>query len=248
MKYQNWYYWNLDRIGFSQDSEDQITIPTGYVKLLNLCKKHGEVEEMGRTFEHVGRHQYFHRTGYKMTKKTFQTAKQELLTLQEKMRKKWEQYPKIFQLIDILSKALNSNKGAKNVHTRGHKANCYMRKESFIEKAISLARQINLPFFSWGCQYDHKCINYEVVLYFQIGDKQVSFHTSEIYEAPKFSGAWIGYDQFSFPFSITHAKQLAKQYVIDPKQIPVMEALPLEKPLEVMDWESEERSFYDEWY
>jgi hypothetical protein len=144
-----------------------------------------------------------------MKLETFSEAKKQFLELQKKAREKWNQYPKIFQLIDLLRKGFNANLGAKNVLTRGQRCRCYGRKDRFMQKAIELAKEINLPFFFWGCQYDRSCINYEVVLYFQIGSDQISFHTHSLFDAIEFPGSWIGIEQYTYPFSISKVKKLA---------------------------------------
>jgi len=46
-------------------------------------------------------------------------------------------------------------------------------------------------------------INFEFVYYFQIGNKQVSFHSNiEYSNCPEFKGNWIGHRNESFPFKL----------------------------------------------
>jgi hypothetical protein len=219
-----------------------VSIPTGLVKFLNICKKYGKVQEFGK-FEKHHQQWYYVREGYHVDRNTYLNAKEEFLPIQKKMADKWKNYPKIFKLIDILNKLFNANKGAKNVYNKGLQNRCYDRKDDFLNKAISLAKHINLEFFSWGCKLDEDCPHYEVVVYFQIGEEQVSFHTKTIQSAPEFPFDWNGEVNEIFPFSINYVKKLAKKHGLDPTKLKEYESRPFKEPPEYEYWESTEREY-----
>lgn len=234
----------MERIIKNAESENGILIPPGYIKFVNICRKLGFVEKI-ESWKRYGQRHYRKTEGYSVSKKTFKAAVIEFNEIRDKYREKWENYPKIFKLVDILRKSWKSNKGAKNVYSRNTRSRLYGRKERFIWRAIELAKEINLPFFSWGCNMDYSCVNYNVVLYFQIGDEQVSFHTDYLDNVPEFQGEWIGFEQYTFPLSITKVKKIAKKYGIKAKDIKKVETTPFEKEPVYKTWESDKVDNYD---
>ena len=127
----------------------------------------------------------------------------------------------------------------------GTRANAFAAKDKYLRAAISLARKINLSFFNWGIELDPECINYEIVIYFQIGKEQLSFHTNYIAPSPKFDGQWIGYGQNKFPFSLPKVRQLLKESSFPLNNLTKKEAIIPEKKVELYDIMEEVRSIRD---
>ena len=76
--------------------------------------------------------------------------------------------------------------------------------------AVFYAEHISLPFFNWGKQYDMTSINYEIILYFQFGNQQLSFHTNQFEDVKNFDGQWIGHTNFSCPVNYRMSCRMLK--------------------------------------
>jgi len=112
------------------------------------------------------------------------------------------------QLILILRYMFNRNSRAKEVSKRWAKYKAYDDKQEFLKLALEIAAKIKNKDFSYGWQEDPGAINFEYVYYFQLGKKQVSFHSAELYlDAPEFHGKWIGYRNERFPMGLSQIKQ-----------------------------------------
>jgi len=107
------------------------------------------------------------------------------------------------QLLLILNYIFKRNNRAKEVLKRSAKYKAYNDKDSFLRLALNIAKKISNPDFKYGWGEDPAAINYEYVYYFQLGSKQVSFHSDELYlGVPEFKDMWIGYKNERFPFKL----------------------------------------------
>lgn len=107
----------------------------------------------------------------------------------------------LVQLILILKYIFNRNIRAKEVQNYSAKLNAYDDKTEFLRLALNIAKRIQNDHFSYGYQTDPANSYHHYIYYFQIGDKQVSFHNSFLYSnCPKFEGKWIGFRNERFPF------------------------------------------------
>lgn len=124
-------------------------------------------------------------------------------------RKKFYEKEALVQLIIILKYIFKRNQRAKEVMIRSAKYKAYDDKNEFLKLALNIAKTITNDNFSYGFQEDPGTINYEDVYYFQLGNKQISFHSDIYYlECPEFQGSWIGYRNETFPFKLTRGIEL----------------------------------------
>ncbi len=198
-----------------------VVLPTGNRKLLNYCKKYCVPQSVGH-FKKFSRHSYFRRDGWEIPKDILEKAQQELKERSEKTNKKETNRPKIFQLITILRRLFTANQNAKNCIKKSTRSNAYSRKNRILYEAITLAKQISLPWFHWGIGLDDDTPGYEIVVYFQIGDDpyyQVSFHTDSTSPCPEFEGEWNGINATKFPLSVPIVRKIAKELGWTPKQL-----------------------------
>jgi hypothetical protein len=84
----------------------------------------------------------------------------------------------------------------------------YGDKTQFLRLALDIAKKIKNNDFSFGWQEDPGAINFEYVYYFQFREKQVSFHSDQLYlGVPEFEGQWIGEINETFPFDLRAIKK-----------------------------------------
>jgi len=210
LDYKEWYFWSTKEIGKLEEDGNHVLINTGYQKFLNLCKKKCEPESIGH-FEGNARRSYFIRDGWRVTKSIFNDCIRSFEEMQNKSVEKWKKQPNIFKLIAFLRLLFKRNQDAHKNLKLSTRSNAFAAKNKYLRAAINLAHEINLPFFKWGVELDPECVNYEIIVYFQIGGDQISFHTDYIAPAPKFDGHWIGYGQMKFPFSFHKIRRLLKE-------------------------------------
>ncbi len=58
-----------------------------------------------------------------------------------------------------------------------------------------------------------------MVVYFKIGDKQISFHTDNVTTGPEFEEGWDGIVNNSYPFSVSYVKKLMKEHNVSWKDL-----------------------------
>ncbi|MCP6718891.1 MAG: hypothetical protein KJI71_01485 [Patescibacteria group bacterium] len=115
------------------------------------------------------------------------------------------------QLIQILKYIFQRNNRAKENRMYSAIQKAYNDKQGFLELALKIANKIERKVFSYGWQEDPQQSFHYYIYYFQLGSKQVSFHSSElVLECPEFQGKWIGYKNKLFPFNLKIAKTSQK--------------------------------------
>lgn len=118
-------------------------------------------------------------------------------------RSKFFARPLLDQLILILKYMFTRNLRAKEVIKYSASRNAYDDKDVFLRIALNIAKNIDIDNFKYGWGEDPGTINFEYVYYFELGAKQVSFHSSVLYDdVPEFRGNWIGYRNQTFPFKV----------------------------------------------
>lgn len=152
---------------------------------------------------------YTYRYGYKAVH-NYLFFRHSFLALLDKYQKKIQTkrdkfYKKkpLTQLILVLKYIFQRNIRAKEVFKRSAKYKAYDDKEDFLRIALDIAKEVRYKQFSYGWEEDVHAINYEYVYYFQLKDKQVSFHSSKLYlDVPEFQGTWTGIRNTDFPLKI----------------------------------------------
>ncbi|GAB4326296.1 MAG: hypothetical protein Kow0069_32760 [Promethearchaeota archaeon] len=178
---------------------------------------HGAVKEHGY-FEKYGPRWFFVRTGYLVDERAYEGAKAEFVELQRKTLERWRALPRVFRLVSLLKKAWDGK-----------------RRETYLDRAVALAREINLPFFSWGCKEPDDDRGGALV-FFQIGEERACFHANQVRDAPEFGGPTNGSPEF--PFSVTKVKRLAILHGMQVAEIKARESEPFASPPTTRDWPS----------
>lgn len=118
-------------------------------------------------------------------------------------REKFYNRPHLEQLILILKYIYTRNNRAKEVSKRYARYKAYDDKKEFLELALNIAKAIRDDNFQYGFQVDPGRPDHMIIYYFQLGKKQVSFHSDITYnDVPEFKGKWNGKRNESFPFRI----------------------------------------------
>lgn len=121
----------------------------------------------------------------------------------EQKRKQFYDQDPLIQLILILKYIFKRNNKAKDNKKYSAIQKAYQDKQEFLEIALEIAKNIKNSNFLYGWQKDLMELYHPYVYYFQIGTKQVSFHSDKlIANCPEFKGKWIGYRNKKFPFKI----------------------------------------------
>lgn len=122
-------------------------------------------------------------------------------------RNRFYQQACLIQLIQILKYIFQRNNRAKENYKYSAIQKAYNDKQEFLVLALEIAKKIKNKEFSYGWQEDPSQSYHQYIYYFQLGNKQVSFHSNKlILNCPEFQGAWIGYRNSSFPFKIPKTK------------------------------------------
>lgn len=130
--------------------------------------------------------------------------------IQEKRNRFYKKDPMI-QLILILKYIFNRNIRAKEVSKYYASQKAYDDKKEFLELALNIAKNIKNNGFKYGFQEDPSQSYHNIIYYFQIGKKQVSFHSNKLHsDCPKFKEKWIGYRNEEFPFKLKKIKKILK--------------------------------------
>ena len=107
----------------------------------------------------------------------------------------------------MLKYIFKRNNRAKEVKKYSARLNAYDDKTEFLELGLRLAEKIKNEAFSYGYQTDPANSYHHYIYYFQLSDKQISFHSERLFsDCPKFEGKWIGYRNESFPFKTPRIK------------------------------------------
>ena len=140
--------------------------------------------------------------------------------INEKRTKFWDQ-DLLLQLIKLLKYIFERNTRAKEVERYSASQNAYDDKNTFLEIALEIARDINYPFFSYG--YDEDPVNeyHHYIYYFEIENiGQVSFHSEKLFaNVPEFPGQWIGKINEKFLFNLRDVKKLIKSGGVNNREI-----------------------------
>ncbi len=124
-------------------------------------------------------------------------------------RNRFYQQACLIQLIQIVKYIFQRNNRAKENYKYSAIQKAYNDKQEFLDLALDIAKKIKIKEFSYGWQEDPTQSYHQYIYYFQLGNKQVSFHSSKlIIECPEFQGVWIGYRNETFPFKIAKNKIL----------------------------------------
>jgi len=130
--------------------------------------------------------------------------------LEEKRNNFYSQHP-LIQLQQLLKYIFERNSKAKQNKKYYNKIKAYGDKSQFLEMALDIAKNIENKHFSYGFQEDINTINFEYIYFFQILDKQVSFHSDRLHrDIPDFEGKWNGIRNDKFPFTMNLIKKVIK--------------------------------------
>ena len=120
----------------------------------------------------------------------------------EKRTRFFQQVP-LIQLIQILKHIFHRNIRAKKNKIYSAVLKAYDDKQEFLELALIIAEKIKNDDFNYGWQEDPDQQYHQYIYYFQLGKKQVSFHSDRlILKCPEFKGKWICYKNLSFPLKV----------------------------------------------
>lgn len=140
--------------------------------------------------------------------------------LEEKRNNFYSKHP-LIQLQRLLKYIFERNSKAKQNKKYYNKIKAYSDKSQFLEMALDIAKTIENKHFSYGFQEDINSINFEYVYFFQIFDKQVSFHSDRLHgDIPDFEGKWNGIRNDKFPFTMNIVKKAIKNGVIKKMKLP----------------------------
>ncbi len=137
----------------------------------------------------------------------------------------WSSRPNIYKLRDVIHacfyiNAMATSAASYHYGRTGQRPLYYGWKHELLTQACDLARKIKAPFFQWGYQMsslgDWK--SHPIILYFQFGDKQCSFHCDLTCPMPRFKGKWIGVRNEEFPVSEPYLRNLIMRHHYDPAQ------------------------------
>jgi len=157
------------------------------------------------------RGKYLITESYDMLSDDYKKVLGEFKRMIEEKRKKFYTCSLLEQLILLLKYIFIRNKQAKLVEKYSAEVNAYNDKAQFLEMALNIAKNIETPNFQFGYQVDPDSTFHQIIYYFQIDEKQVSFHSEQLYPGvPEFNGAWIGHRNESFPFNLREIKRLIK--------------------------------------
>ena len=142
----------------------------------------------------------------------------QLFCTNEEYRQILLEHTKIWQLRQVLDACFSVNVAAANTES-GHysgrfrwyrdeagaarKKRLYARKNALLQQAIALTLQVKAPFIKWGYKMStaDDWSSYPVIIYFQFGEYQVSFHSKITTPMPRFKGSWIGEVNIIFPIT-----------------------------------------------
>jgi hypothetical protein len=223
-KYEDWIFWNLNTIFFNnrkypeqnthRNKEEYIHIQTNLTKFLNICKKYSDklIHYSMTSIESFGH------SHWGIPRDIFEKSFLEFRKLQEEYLQKWYDQPDLIKIFFMLKRAFESNVKAHSSRKYWAEQKHYSVKSESLQLIVDYLSEnyMDYPFFSWGNQYDELTKGFQFILYFQIGEDQISFHSAiEIAtngeDIPEFQGKWCGYSQDKFPFSIKKIKQLCKE-------------------------------------
>jgi hypothetical protein len=121
----------------------------------------------------------------------------------DEKRKKFYNKRELTQLMLILSYIFKRNKRAKDKIQRWAKIKAYSDKQQFLHIALKIAKGINSARLKYGWSEDWNIEHYPYVYLFQIGNKQVSFHSDYLDpDCPQADFEWDGIINTKFPFKI----------------------------------------------
>jgi len=138
---------------------------------------------------------------YDILENDFYRLKRQYVRKIEEKREKFYRKGLLVQLILILKYIFNRNIRAKEVQKYSARLNAYDDKTEFLKLALDIAEKVKNEAFSYGYQTDPANSYHHYIYYFQLDNKQVSFHSERLFsDCPKFEGKWIGYRNETFPF------------------------------------------------
>lgn len=116
-------------------------------------------------------------------------------------RNRFHQQAYAIQLNQILKYIFQRNNRAKENFKYSAIQKAYNDKQEFLDLALDIAKKISNEEFNYGWQEDPKQSYHPYIYYFQIGSRQISFHSNQLrLDCPEFQGTWIGYRNEKFPF------------------------------------------------
>jgi hypothetical protein len=193
MKFEWWWTWTPEML-IRQVTETEVIINRGFVKFLKLL-----TTKRPAHFQFYDGHPQ-HR-GYAVPRGEFVEAHRKFEQMREKGLRRWNAKPDLEKLVQLLKQCFERNKRAHD--RRGWARDLHFDKKScLLERAIFYASRIEGSGFKWGIHHDGT-LGYPYILYFQLGEAQVSFHVSEdlAWDVPPFRGEWIGHPQARFPIT-----------------------------------------------
>lgn len=128
--------------------------------------------------------------------------------------REWVKYPDLFKLLEYMKLAFKNNLIAHNCINFFSRKKRYQEKAKAINRIIEVISTFNYPFLKWGYQTDVHTISYPYILYFQIGDFQISFHLNQLPndQIPIFQGTWDKIVNVKFPIKLSYVKKLLKKH------------------------------------
>ncbi|MFX1499977.1 MAG: hypothetical protein ACFFDH_03330 [Promethearchaeota archaeon] len=178
-------------------------------EFIKLARKRNLILDVNKTIETSWDGNYSVVESYEILENDFKRLLKDFQDQINEKRKKFYNRPFLEQLILILKYIYNRNTRAKEVSKYSAHAKAYNDKQEFLELALHIAKKITNKGFSYGFQEDPATNFYPYIYYFQVNDKQVSFHNEVLYsDCPEFKGKWIGYKNRTFPFNLREIKKL----------------------------------------
>lgn len=205
---------DIREIGINSN-EERIKIKCGIVKFLNICKLNDSSNQI--QVDGYFYNQRFIRNGWFIPIEVFIKSFQDFQENQLRDIQLWNNQNDLFKLIEVLRIIDHKNILAKRQITRSRRTHFYIGKNKLLDKAIKYSMQLakyKLPFFEYGKHYDETKKNYEIVLFFQIGHNQISFHTNDYEDVKDFPYQWNQIINQPFPFNLKEIKTLIKNHTI----------------------------------
>ncbi|MBD3212360.1 MAG: hypothetical protein GF311_07115 [Candidatus Lokiarchaeota archaeon] len=193
------------RLDFKKEKTLYYLYPNSFSrKFVKIAKKEGLIFDVN--YRWVNKHRIVR--DYEILENDFKKVFKIFRIQIEDKRKKFYRRPYLEQLLLVLRYLFKRNKRAKRVNRYSATQKAYEDKSRFLGIALDIAKKIKHEHFSFGWQEDPGTINFEYVYYFQFREKQISFHSPQLYpNVPEFEGQWIGNINETFPFDLRSIKK-----------------------------------------
>lgn len=216
MKFEEWAFFDILSLVKEVDDQD-VWFFGGSPKFIHFLKSkcQGSIHQSkiwdGRNRSH---------DEYALEIQLFKKMCLEFYSLQRKWFESWAKLSNLRKLVILLEFIFERNKLAHNNYSRGRRHTQFDKKSKYLYNVIHYAESIDLnyvKFFDFGKQYDNTP-NYPVILYFQFGDHQISFHC-DIEDVQNFHGKWDGVVNKECPIDLKKILHLMIKYNINETKI-----------------------------